>query len=91
MDNRWFLEYSTMDRLVDCLRWGETDVSELRFYGPIIPPRVIRYLDHGMMVSAGLTPNLSTRALWQPPVLSGDPAIQDISGASGRVGEGNEN
>jgi hypothetical protein len=70
-----------------------------------------------------LTPNLSTRALWQPPVLSGDsrsaetslaalstgwrfchqrrlwkprvlsggPAIRDISGASGRMGEGNEN
>jgi hypothetical protein len=39
----------------------------------------------------GLTPNLSIRALWQPPVLSGGPAIRDISGGSGRVGEGNEN
>jgi hypothetical protein len=53
-----------------------------------------------------LTPNLSTTALWQPPllsgvpvsrhlwqplVLSGGPATRDISGASGRTGEGNEN
>jgi hypothetical protein len=38
-----------------------------------------------------LTPNLSTRALWQPPVLAGGPISRDISGASGRVGEGNEN
>jgi hypothetical protein len=38
-----------------------------------------------------LTPNLSTRALWLPPVLSGGPAIRDISRASGTVGEGNEN
>jgi hypothetical protein len=29
--------------------------------------------------------------LWQPPVLSAGPAIGDISGASGRVGEGNKN
>jgi hypothetical protein len=44
-----------------------------------------------MMVSTGLTPNLSTRALWQPPVLSGGPVSRDISEASRRVGEGNEN
>jgi hypothetical protein len=37
------------------------------------------------------TPNLSTRALWQPPVLSDGSVIRDISRASGRVGEGNEN
>jgi hypothetical protein len=36
----------------------------------------------------GLIPNLSTRALWQPPVLSGGP---DISRASRRMDEGNEN
>jgi hypothetical protein len=39
----------------------------------------------------GLTPNLSTRALWQPPVLSGGPVNRDTSGASRRIGEGNEN
>jgi hypothetical protein len=39
----------------------------------------------------GLSPNLSTRALWQPPVLSGGPVSRDISGASGRMGEVNEN
>jgi hypothetical protein len=38
-----------------------------------------------------LLPYSSTRALWQPPVLLGSPVIRDISGASGRVGEGNEN
>jgi hypothetical protein len=38
-----------------------------------------------------LTLNLSTRALWQPPVLSGGPVSSDISGASRRMGEGNEN
>jgi hypothetical protein len=31
------------------------------------------------------------RHVWQPPVLSSGPAIWDISGESGRVGEGNEN
>jgi hypothetical protein len=36
------------------------------------------------------TPNLSTRALWQPPTFWRS-AIRDISGASGRKGEGNEN
>jgi hypothetical protein len=39
----------------------------------------------------GLTPNLSTRAICQPPVLSGDPVSRDMSRASRRMGEGNEN
>jgi hypothetical protein len=34
---------------------------------------------------------LSAGALWQPPVLSGSPVSRDISGASRRMGEGNEN
>jgi hypothetical protein len=38
-----------------------------------------------------LTPNSFTRVLWQPPVLSGGPVSRDISGASRRVGEENEN
>jgi hypothetical protein len=33
----------------------------------------------------GLTPNSSTRALWQPPVLSGGHVSRDISGAMFRV------
>jgi hypothetical protein len=45
-------------------------------------------VDHGMVVS---TLNSSTRVLWQPPVLSGDPVSRDISGASRKMGEGNEN
>jgi hypothetical protein len=39
----------------------------------------------------GLTPNSFTRALWQPTVLSGGPVSRDISGASTRMGEENEN
>jgi hypothetical protein len=39
----------------------------------------------------GLTPELSTRALWQPPVLSGGPVGRDIFGASRSIGDGNEN
>jgi hypothetical protein len=39
----------------------------------------------------GLTPNLSTRELWQPPVLAGGPVSKDISGASTKMGEGNKN
>jgi hypothetical protein len=38
-----------------------------------------------------LTPNSSTRVLWQPPVLSGGLVSRYISGASRRMGEGNEN
>jgi hypothetical protein len=38
-----------------------------------------------------LTPNLSTRALSQPPVVSGSPVSREISGVSRRMGEGNEN
>jgi hypothetical protein len=39
----------------------------------------------------GLTHDLSNRALWQPPVLSGGPVSRDISGAIRRMGEGDEN
>jgi hypothetical protein len=60
-------------------------------YGPIVHPRVIVMWTMVWWYRLGLTPNLSTRALWQPPVLSGGPVNRDISGASRRVGEGNEN
>jgi hypothetical protein len=39
----------------------------------------------------GLTPNLSTRVLWQPPVPSGGPVSRDISGVSRKMGKENEN
>jgi hypothetical protein len=76
---------------VDWLWWSETNVSELR------PPQA--YCSSPGDLRCGpwyhdtdrLTPNLSTRALWQPPALPGSPAIKDISEASGRVGKGNEN
>jgi hypothetical protein len=37
----------------------------------------------------GLTPNLPTRALWQPPVMSDSPVSRDVSGASRKIGEWN--
>jgi hypothetical protein len=43
-------------------------------------PQVIRDVDHGWWYWLGLTPNLSTRALWQPPVLCDGPVSRDISG-----------
>jgi hypothetical protein len=70
--------------LVDCLFWGETDVSELRPVRAYYSSPSDCGVNHGMMVS-------STRALRQPPVLSGGPVSSDISGASRRMGEGNEN
>jgi hypothetical protein len=76
---------------VDWLGRCETDVSDL------LPLRVYCSspgdceVDNGMMVSTGVTPNSSTRSLWQPPVLSGGPVSRDISGASRTTGEGNEN
>jgi hypothetical protein len=74
--------------LVDWLWWSKTDVSELR---PIVHPRVIAMWTMVWWYRLGLTPNLSTRALWQPPVLSGGPVSRDISGASRIMDEGNGN
>jgi hypothetical protein len=51
-------------------------------------------MNHDIMVSTGANPNLCTRVLWQPPVLSGSPGSpvsRDISGASGIMNKGNEN
>jgi hypothetical protein len=44
-----------------------------------------------MMDHLELTPNLSTRVLWQPPVLSGGPVSRDMSGTSRRMGKENKN
>jgi hypothetical protein len=76
-------------------------------YGPIVHFRVICDVDHGRMILIEANSQLvyqsavaatssvrrfcQQRHLWQPPVLSGGPTIRDISGASGRVGGGNEN
>jgi hypothetical protein len=76
---------------VDWLWWGETDVSELQPLRANCSSPDDWDVDHSMMVSTGLTPGSSTRALWQPPVLSSSPDSRDISGASRRMGEGNEN
>jgi hypothetical protein len=60
-------------------------------YGPIAHPRVIAMWTMVWWYRLGLTSQSSIRALWQPPVLSVGPISRDISGASRRMGEGNEN
>jgi hypothetical protein len=60
-------------------------------YGPIVHPRVTAMWTMVWWYQLGLTSNLSTRALWQPPVLSGGHVSRDISGASRRMDEGNKN
>jgi hypothetical protein len=62
-----------------------------RGLGPSVHPRVIVMWTMVWWYRLVLTPNLATRALWQPPVLSGGPFSRGISGASRRMGEGNEN
>jgi hypothetical protein len=59
--------------------------------GPIVHPRVTAMWTMAWWYRLGLTPNLSSRALWQPPVLCGGHVSRDISGASRKMGEGNEN
>jgi hypothetical protein len=59
--------------------------------GPTVHPQVIAMWTMVWWYRLGLTPNSSTRALWQPPVPSGGPVSRDISRASRRMGEGNEN
>jgi hypothetical protein len=60
-------------------------------YRPIVQPQVIVMWTMVWWYWLMLTPNLSTRMLWQPPVLSRSPVRRDISGTSRRMGEGNEN
>jgi hypothetical protein len=52
-----------------------------------IPARVIVMWTMVWWYRLGVTPNMSTRALWQPPVVSGGPVSRDISGGSRRMGE----
>jgi hypothetical protein len=96
----------TCSFIVDWLRWGETDVSELRPLRAFCSSPGDCDVDRGWWCWLGLTPNLSTRALWQPSVLSGGtvsrdisaaapntgwfPASRDVSGANGRWSKGNE-
>jgi hypothetical protein len=60
-------------------------------YEPIFHPRVLAMCSKVWWYRLGLTPNTSTRVQWQLPVLFGGPVCRDISGASRRMGEGNEN
>jgi hypothetical protein len=61
------------------------------FYGPTVHPQAIAMWTMVWWYWLRLTLNLSTRALWQPPVLSGGPVSRDISGACRRTDEGNGN
>jgi hypothetical protein len=58
---------------------------------PIAHPRLTAMWNIVWWYRLGLTPNSSTRVLWQPPVLCGGPVSRDISGASRRMDEGNGN
>jgi hypothetical protein len=60
-------------------------------YEPIVHSRVTAMWTMVWWYWLGLIPNSSTRALWQPPVLSSGPVSRDISGASKKMGEENEN
>jgi hypothetical protein len=88
---RWSARAPTACEVVDWLWWGETDVSELRTHGPTVHPRLTAMWPMVWWYLLWLTANSSTRALWQPPVLSSDPVSTDISGASTRMGKGNAN
>jgi hypothetical protein len=60
-------------------------------YRPIVHPRVIVMWTMVRWHRLGITSNLSTRVLWQPPVQSDGPLSRDISGAIKRMDEENEN
>jgi hypothetical protein len=75
--------------LVDWL-WVKLTSQNCSLYRPTVHPRVIAMRIMVWWYWLGLTPNSSTRVLWQPPVLSGGPVSRDISGASRRMGERNE-
>jgi hypothetical protein len=77
--------------VVDWIWWGATGVSKLLSLRAYCSSPSDCDVDHGMIISTGLTPNSSTKAIWQPPVLSGGPVSRDISGASRRMDEGNGN
>jgi hypothetical protein len=76
--------------LVDWL-WVKLTSQNCSLYRPTVHPRVIAMRIMVWWYWLGLPPNSSTRVLWQPPVLSGGPVSRDISGASRRMGERNEN
>jgi hypothetical protein len=86
-----FLNNTKTHDTVDWLRWGETDITSCGLYRPIARPWVTVMWTMVWWYWLGLTPNLSTRALWQPLVLSSSPVSRDISGTSRRMGKGNEN
>jgi hypothetical protein len=71
--------------------WVRLKSQNCGLYGAIIHPRVIAMWTKVWWYWLGLIPNLSKRALWQPPILSGGPVSRDISGASRRMDEGNKN
>jgi hypothetical protein len=85
------LAMNQLPRLAGWLWWVRLTSQTCGLYGPTVHPRVTAMWTMVWWYLPGLTPNLSTRALWQPQVVSGGPVSWDISGASRRVEEGNEN
>jgi hypothetical protein len=99
--------FKGIGRLADWLWWGETDVSELR------PLRAycsslgdLRCGPLMVILTEAITPNLSAKALWQPPLLAGFLSAETSLAAAStvwrschprhlwsewEVGEGNEN
>jgi hypothetical protein len=84
-------KHSAVDWLADRLWWCGTDISELQPHGPTVHLWVVAMWTMVWWYWLGLTPNSSTRVLWQPPVLPGSPVSRDISGVSRRMDKGNEN
>jgi hypothetical protein len=82
----FFWVATSCDRLVHWLWWGETDVSDCGLLRAFVHPRVNFSVEHEWWYWLSLTPNLSTRALWQPPVLSGAPVSRNISVAVSSTG-----
>jgi hypothetical protein len=89
-----FLLYQLSAQFVDwyiCYDGVRLTNQNCGHYGPTEHPRVIAMWTMVWWYRLELTPNLSARALWQPPVLSGGLVTRDISDASRRMDEGNEN
>jgi hypothetical protein len=72
------------------MEWDLTS-QNCGLYWPIVHTQVTAMWTMVWWYRLDITPNLSTRALWQPPVLSGSAVSRDISEASTRMDEGNEN
>jgi hypothetical protein len=86
-DMRYHRRSCLIDWLTDYVEWDWRLRTAARL---IVHPRVTAMWTM-VWYRLRLTPNLSTTALWQPPVLSGGAVSRETSGASRIMDEGNEN